>query len=167
VDVLVNNAGIAPTTKLDDISLEEWGKVMDTNVRAYAFLARRALRGMRSRNWGRIVNVASQAGLTGGFFVGAHYAASKGAIIALTRSLAKLTAATGTITANCVAPGLISTDLVASFPPEQVEMMTNGIPMRRLGTPDEVGAAIAFLASDDASYITGAVIPIDGGLLAV
>lgn len=166
VDVLVNNAGLAPITQLDEISLEEWGQVLDTNLRAAFLLSRLALPRMRERKWGRIVNITSQAGITGGFFVGVHYSASKGALIALTKSLAKRTAAEQGITVNCIAPGLIKTDLVASFPKDRRADLVKSIPMRRMGTPEEVGEVIAFLASDAASYITGAVIPVDGGLLA-
>lgn len=164
LDVLVLNAGIAPLTQVEDISLEEWQLVMDTNVRSALQLGRRALREMQERQWGRIVTIASQAGVTGGFFVGAHYAASKGALIALTRALAKRGAAYG-VTANCVAPGLIDTDLTRCFPFTSREGMVAAVPMKRMGTPEEVGAVVAFLASDAASYISGVLLPIDGALL--
>ncbi len=164
VDVLVNNAGIAPLTPLDDISLDEWQLVLDTNLRSAFLLSRNALGPMRDRRWGRILTVTSQAGITGGFFVGAHYAASKGALIALSRTLAKHGAQFG-VTSNCIAPGLVDTDLVAGFPEDRRDAMIGGIPMRRLGTIDEVAGLIGFLASDAASYITGTTIPVDGGLL--
>ncbi len=164
IDVLVLNAGIAPLTQIDDISLEEWQSVVDTNVRSALLLGRRALREMQARGWGRILTIASQAGVTGGFFVGAHYAASKGALIALTRSLAKRGAAHG-VTANCLAPGLIDTDLTRSFPAASRDGLVTSVPMKRMGTPEEVGAVVAFLASDAASYISGVLLPIDGALL--
>ena len=164
IDVLVLNAGIAPITPIDDISLDEWQAVVDTNVRSALLLGRRALREMKERGWGRILTVASQAGVTGGFFVGAHYAASKGALIALTRALAKRGAAFG-VTANCLAPGLIDTDLTRGFPAAQRDGLTAAIPMKRMGTPEEVGGVAAFLASDAASYISGVLLPIDGALL--
>lgn len=167
LDVLVSNAGVAPTTGLDAITLDEWRSVLDTNVTSAFLIARLALQGMRRRGFGRVVMIASQAGLTGGYFVGAHYAASKGALIALTRSLAKTAARQGgDVTVNCVAPGLVDTDLVQGFPADQREAMVSGIPMRRLGTAEEVAAAVAFLASEAASYLTGVVLPVDGGLLA-
>jgi 3-oxoacyl-[acyl-carrier protein] reductase len=166
VEILVSNAGIAPTTSLDAITLDEWQTVLDTNLRATFLLSRLALPGMRARGWGRIVTIASQAGLTGGYFVGAHYAASKGALIALTKSLARLAADAGNVTANCVAPGLIDTDLTRGFPAERRAGLVAAIPMKRMGTADEVAAAVTFLASEAASYITGAVLPVDGALLA-
>lgn len=165
VDVLVCNAGIAPTTTLDAIGIEEWQQVLDVNVRSVLLLACRALEDMRGRGWGRIVTVASQAGITGGFFAGAHYAASKGALIALTRNLARQGAAAG-VTANCVAPGLVDTDLTRGFPADARDGMVAAIPMKRIGTPAEVAAAVVFLASDAASYVTGVLLPVDGGLLA-
>lgn len=165
IDVLVNNAAIAPLTAIEAIEIDEWDQVFHTNVRGPFQLSRLALRTMAPRRWGRIVTMTSQAGITGGYFVGAHYSATKGALIALTRTLAKHGAAHG-VTANCVAPGLVDTDLVAGFPADRREAMIEAIPMRRLGTPDEVGALVAFLASDAAGYITGATIPVDGGLLA-
>jgi 3-oxoacyl-[acyl-carrier protein] reductase len=165
IDVLVCNAGIAPLTALDDISLEEWQDVFDINVRSTLLLGRRALREMKARGWGRIVTIASQAGVTGGYFIGAHYAASKGALIALTRSLAKRGAAHG-VTANCVAPGLIDTDLTRAFPPEQRDGLVAAIPMKRMGTPEEVGGVVSFLASDAAGYVSGVLFPVDGALLA-
>jgi 3-oxoacyl-[acyl-carrier protein] reductase len=164
IDVLVLNAGVAPLTPIDDISLDEWQTVFDTNVRSALLLGRRALREMRENRWGRILTIASQAGVTGGYFVGAHYAASKGALIALTRALAKRGAAHG-VTVNCLAPGLIDTDLTRGFPLAQRASLTTAIPMKRMGTPEEVGATAAFLASDAASYISGVLLPIDGALL--
>ena len=164
VDVLVCNAGVAPTTPLDMISLQDWQRVLDVNTRSVFVLGRLALQDMRPRGWGRIVTIASQARMTGGFFVGAHYAASKGAMIALSRSLAKLAARDG-VTVNCLALGLLDTDMTRAFDAEARERLVSAIPMGRMGTAEEVGAVVAFLASEAASYITGAVLPVDGGLL--
>ncbi len=166
ITILVSNAGMAPLTSLESIPLDEWDTVFTTNARPVLQLVQLLLPGMRTAGHGRIVTVASQAGVSGGVFIGAHYAASKGAIIALTRSIAKYTAGLTDVTANCVAPGLIDTDLVSGFPPEAVTRMTQGIPMKRLGSPREVGDVVAFLCSPAASYVTGTLLPVDGGLLA-
>lgn len=166
IAILVNNAGIAPLTQLEAIPLDEWDTVFNTNARPLLQLTQRVLPGMREMGFGRIITMTSQAGVSGGVFIGAHYAAAKGAMITLTRSIAKATASTPGITANCVAPGLIDTDLVAAFPTEDVSRMTRGIPMQRLGTAREVADVVAFLASPAASYVTGTLIPVDGGLLA-
>ena len=166
IGILVSNAGIAPLTRLESIPLEEWDMVFNTNERPLLQLTQQELPGMRTLGFGRIITMTSQAGVSGGVFVGAHYAAAKGAMITLTRSIAKAMAPTPGITANCVAPGLIDTDLVAGFPVADVERLTRGIPMQRLGTAREVADVVAFLCSPAASYVTGTLIPVDGGLLA-
>jgi NAD(P)-dependent dehydrogenase (short-subunit alcohol dehydrogenase family) len=119
---------------------------------------------MRKRKRGNIINVASQAGTTGGIFIGAHYSSSKAAIISLTKTFAKI-GANFNIRVNTVSPGLIETDMIEPYPEDLKNSLINTIPLGRTGQPEEVASVVAFLASEDASYITGANIPINGGML--
>ncbi len=165
LDVLVNNAGLAPVKPIDEITIEEWDEVLDVNLRAAFFCAQRAFVHMRdSGRGGRLIFMSSQAGQAGGVFVGAHYVASKAALIGITKSFAKAGAAHNVL-ANCVAPGQIDTPLTGAFPRDRVEQLTQAIPLGRMGSADEVAAAVRFLASEASSYITGATIPVNGGLL--
>jgi 3-oxoacyl-[acyl-carrier protein] reductase len=164
LDVLVNNAGIAPVKPIDEITIEEWDEVLNVNLRAAFFCAQRAFVHMRdSVRGGRLIFMSSQAGQGGGVFVGAHYVASKAALIGLTKSFAKIGAQHG-ILSNCVSPGQIDTPLTDSFPRDKVEQLTKQIPLGRMGTADEVASAVRFLASEASSYITGATLPVNGGV---
>lgn len=164
IRALINNAGVTGPAKFQDLSQEEWDRVFKVNVQGTFLLTQRVLPGMMSAGRGRIVNVSSvSAQRGGGVFGGVHYSAAKAAILGLTRALAREIAATG-ITVNAVAPGLIDTDITAGkLQAEAESAVLASIPMRRKGTVDEVAAVIAFLASDDASYITGATYDINGG----
>lgn len=164
LDVLVNNAGIAPTTSLTSITVEEWDHVLGVNLRGAFFCAQAALAHMRQRRSGRIVFMSSQAGQAGGVFVGAHYVASKAALIGLAKSFAKAGAAEGVLV-NCVCPGQVDTPLTHHFPQDKVAAMTTAIPLKRMATAGEVAEVVAFLASDACSYVTGATIPVNGGML--
>ena len=160
VSVLVNNAGIRAdglALQLDD---EQWRDVLETNLLAAQRLTRRALRGMIRRRYGRIVNVASVVGQRASPGQ-ANYAASKAGLIAFTKTVAAEVARRG-VTVNAVAPGLIATDMTHDVPAEVVSY----IPARRTGTPEEVAACVRFLASDDAAYVTGSTLTVDGGLTA-
>jgi 3-oxoacyl-[acyl-carrier protein] reductase len=158
--VLVNNAGIARDDLVASLGEEEWAQVLDTDLTAAFRLIRRALRGMLRARAGRIVNIASVAGLRANPGQ-SNYSAAKAGLIALTRTAAVEVARRG-ITINAVAPGLIQTEMTADLSEDVVGF----IPAKRMGTPEEVAACVRFLASDQASYVTGAVLTVDGGLAA-
>ena len=162
IDILVNNAGICPRTSILNITPEEWRKVMDVNLTSTFFLSQAVIEIMIKNNSGAIVNLASIAGKIGGIAVGAHYSASKAAIECLTKTFAKFGAPYG-IRVNAVAPGVIDTDIHKTATPEQLEQYYKLIPLGRMGTPKEVADVILMLASGQASYLTGAVIDINGG----
>jgi 3-oxoacyl-[acyl-carrier protein] reductase len=163
LDILVNNAGLTRDNILLRLKDDDWDTVLDTNLRSAFAAIRAASRGMMKRRWGRIVNIASVVGLTGNKGQ-ANYAASKAGLIGLTKSVAKEFASRN-ILANVVAPGFIETDMTAAMTPEARQGMSSMIPLERLGTPGDIAGAVTFLCSEYASYITGQVIVVDGGMV--
>ena len=163
VDVLVNNAAMALTTRFEKITEEEWRRTFDVNVTAAFLLIRAVLPAMREQGYGRIVNVSSTAGKTVSTLGGAHYTASKAALQGLTRAAAKELGPYG-ITVNAICPGLFDTELTReNATPEQLAAIAQTFPVRRLGEAVEVADLICFLASEAAGYITGASVDINGG----
>ncbi len=162
VEILVNNAGIARDDLLMRMSADAWDDVIQTNLKSVYLCSKAALRGMLRAKWGRIVNISSVAGVYGNPGQ-ANYSAAKAGVIGFTRSLAKEIGSRG-ITVNAVAPGFIATDMTAALGEGAAEAATKQITLGRLGRPEEVASAVGYLASQDASYITGQTIVVDGGL---
>jgi NAD(P)-dependent dehydrogenase (short-subunit alcohol dehydrogenase family) len=163
IDVLVNNAGILYPTRVMDVSRDEWLRVMDVNVNGLFYLTQDVLRHMIARRYGRIVNMSSSAGRSVSTLGGVHYTASKAAVLGITRAVAKEVAPHG-ITCNAVCPGLIDTDMVRkTVSADRLQAYEQSFPIARLGTPKEVADLVVFLSSDEAAYITGASIDINGG----
>lgn len=162
VTVLVNNAGITKDNLMLRMTEEEFDRVIAVNLKSTFLCTKAALRGMLREKWGRIVNVASVAGVSGNPGQ-ANYAASKAGVIAMAKSVAKEVGSRG-ITVNAVAPGFIATDMTAALGDEVNEAAAGNIAVGRLGTPEEIASTVAFLTSDAASYITGQTIIVDGGL---
>jgi NAD(P)-dependent dehydrogenase (short-subunit alcohol dehydrogenase family) len=167
VDILVNNAGVLRPTKIVDITEDEWDFVVDVNLKGTFLCSQAVIPGMRSRRWGRIVNLSSTAGKNVSTMGGAHYTAAKAGVLGLTRHTASEVAQDG-ITVNAVCPGLIDTAMTrTTITTAQADAYAASFPIPRLGLPEEVANLIAFLATDRAAYITGASLDINGGDLMV
>lgn len=162
VDILVNNAGIARDNLLPRLREEDWDAVMNVNLKGAYNCARAVMRPMLKARWGRIINISSVVGLTGNAGQ-ANYAAAKAGLLGFTRSLARELGSRN-ITVNAVAPGYITTDMTAGLAEENKARMLQNVPLGRFGAPEEVAAAVAFLAGEAAGYITGQVIVVDGGM---
>lgn len=167
LDILVNNAGVLDYSPFLDMKEASWDKVIDTNLKGYFYAAQAAAREMTKNKWGRIVNIASIA--SGGVGIGypmlSHYVASKGGIIGFTEALAGELGPLG-ITVNAIGPGAIETEMTQGITEEQKQGMFMRLPIKRIGTPDEIAAAVVYFVSDEAAYTTGATLYVDGGWLA-
>jgi 3-oxoacyl-[acyl-carrier protein] reductase len=162
VAILVNNAGITRDNLALRMKDEDWDEVIDTNLRAIFRLSRAVMRGMMKARWGRIINITSVVGASGNAGQ-ANYAAAKAGVVGMTKSLARELGSRN-ITVNCVAPGFIDTDMTRALSDEQRKALLESIPLGRLGTPQDVAAAVAYLASPAGGYVTGAVLHVNGGM---
>jgi 3-oxoacyl-[acyl-carrier protein] reductase len=162
IAILVNNAGITRDNLALRMKDAEWDEVMETNLRAVFRLSRAVMRGMMKARWGRIINVTSVVGASGNAGQ-ANYAAAKAGVVGLTKSLARELGSRN-ITVNCVAPGFIDTDMTRALPEQSRTALLAQIPLGRLGSADEVAAAVAYLASPSAGYVTGSVLHVNGGM---
>ncbi len=163
IDVLVNNAGVSQKVTVEDMTLADMQRIFNVNVFGLFLITQAVCRVMKKQGYGRIVHLSSVSGKRGGgVFGGAHYSASKAAVLGFSKNLAREVSAYG-ITTNCVCPGLINTEIWKSMPQAQADAVIAGIPMGRPGETQEVADAIVFLASREASYITGEEIDINGG----
>ncbi len=167
VDILVNNAGVLRSSAVEQISDAEWDLVVDTNLKSTFFCAQAVCDGMKARRYGKIINMASMAGRATSTLGGAHYTAAKAGVLGLTRHLAR-ELAPYRINVNAVSPGIVDTPMVASaLSPDRRQQLAASIPFERLAAPEEVASLVAFLASDEAAYITGASVDIHGGELII
>lgn len=163
IDVLVNNAGIAQQKLFCDISDEDWSRMISVNLSGAFYFSRAVLPDMIHRKSGRIINIASMWGETGGSCE-VHYSAAKAGLIGMTKALAKEVAPSG-ITVNAVSPGVIKTDMLSPFSEDELNALRDEIPLGRLGEPSDAAEAVAFLAGESAGYVTGQVLSVNGGIV--
>ena len=162
IDVLINNAGITRDATLRKMTLAQWQQVLDVNLTGVFVCTQAVAPYMEAQQGGRIINTSSVVGLYGNFGQ-ANYAATKAGLIGLTKTLARELGKFN-ITVNAVAPGFIATDMIATIPEKVIDQMKNRTPLRRLGTPEDIASAYLFLASDEAGFISGTVLSVDGAV---
>ena len=162
LDILVNNAGICPRALILEVTEELFDRVLDINLKGAFFLSQAAAAVMQKRKYGRIVNISSVGARTGGMVAASVYGASKAGLLALTKSFAREFAPFG-IYVNAVAPGLMTTRLFTDLPQEKQQTLASQIPLGRIAEPEELARVVLFLASDDASYMTGSTVDVNGG----
>ena len=164
IDILVNNAGILADKFIDDISEEEWDRMIDIHIKGVFLCTQAVMPYMVERDYGRIVNISSLGARQGIYYAGSHYCAGKGGVVGFTRQLAQqIYRRKQNITVNTVAPGTIQTPLIAKRSPEQIKWIIEQFPIHRLGDADDVGYAVLYLASPWAGYITGETLDVNGG----
>jgi 3-oxoacyl-[acyl-carrier protein] reductase len=162
-DIVINNAGVLHSTPVLQITESEWDHILDVNLKGAFFVAQKTLPHMIERRWGRIVNISSVAGRMGGYANGLAYSASKAGLIGLSHGLARRVAEHN-VTVNAVAPGTTESEIIKQFTEDQKNALRSIIPLGRLGRVDDIAALVLFLSSDLASFITGAIIDINGGM---
>ena len=163
VDVLVNNAAVSSFGTLQDISLDEWNRVIGTSLTGSYLYSKHSISGMLNKKWGRIINISSMWG-TVGASCEVHYSAAKAGVIGFTKALAKELGPSG-ITVNAIAPGMIDTDMNKSFSPEDIKSICDETPVMRIGYPDEIARCVLFLADDASGFITGEIMNVSGGFI--
>ncbi len=163
LDIVVNNAGILRSSRLDEVTPEEWDLVLGVNLRSVFLVSQQALPFLKKSACARIVNMSSNSGRMGGFESSVSYAASKGGVISLTYALASQLAKFK-ITVNAVCPGTVETDILKDYSPEAKERLKGRVPLGRLGEPPEIAGAVAYLASEEAGFVTGLMLDINGGM---
>lgn len=163
IDVVVNNAGILHSTPIPQVTAAEWDKVMAVNLKSVFFVIQQALPHLKQSSAPRVINISSLAGRMGGFETGMAYTASKGAIISLTYGMARQLAPFG-ITVNAVCPGTTESEMITQWSQEQIDSLLNRIPLRKLAKPANIASAVTYLASEEAEFITGLLMDVNGGM---